>query len=211
MEEDSKVKKYMDHIRKHPKFQPNGILDESGFYNQQDGSFFDPEGYYFNSDGYDELGGYYDENGDYIEEGMEGYGYNEREDDNIEAIGEMVAMKSLEHAGPKTVFSATLTNLPFKATKEQIEGELKKYGIGILSMDIQIDDYQNLSQVDLEIEGKSSAEALLELKGKKFLGRPLRLALTLQEDYQHEVKLNIYLRLFLQKKKLQVLVLRCKR
>lgn len=208
MEEDPKVKKYMDHIKTHPKFQPYGTLDESGFYNQQDGSFFDPEGYYFNSAGYDELGGYYDDNGEYIEDEMGGYEHNEKEDYNIDAIGEMVTRKSLEHAGPKTAFSAILTNLPFKATKEEIEGELKKNGIKILSIDMQMNDYKNLSQVDLEIEGKNSAEALLKLKDKNFLGRPLRLALTLHEDYQQEVKLNVHRRLFLQRKPLP---LRCKK
>lgn len=43
-----------------------GTFDYYGFYNLEEGGFFDPDGYRFNKEGYDEFGGYYDDHGYYI-------------------------------------------------------------------------------------------------------------------------------------------------
>ena len=37
-----------------------------GFFNLEDGSFYDPDGYLFNKEGYDEFGGHYDSDNNYI-------------------------------------------------------------------------------------------------------------------------------------------------
>lgn len=58
---------YMNLISLNDKYQEGGFLDEEMFYNQKDGSFFDPNGVYFDSDGYDDFGGYYDDDGNYVE------------------------------------------------------------------------------------------------------------------------------------------------
>jgi len=58
-------------------FNTEGEFDEYGFYNQPDGSFYDPEGFYFNVNGYDEFGGFYDEEwGEYCDGDM----FYEKED-----------------------------------------------------------------------------------------------------------------------------------
>lgn len=38
MEKDSEVEEYKEHIKKHPKYDPAGELDENFFYNQPDAS-----------------------------------------------------------------------------------------------------------------------------------------------------------------------------
>jgi len=73
--EKTETEQFLDHIKKHPKFDPVGQLDSKGFYNQSDDSYFDPEEFYYNPEGYNELGGHYDENGKYkepIEEPLKG-------------------------------------------------------------------------------------------------------------------------------------------
>jgi len=37
-------------------------MDDMGFYNYPDGSFYDADGYLFNTEGYDKFGGYYEKN-----------------------------------------------------------------------------------------------------------------------------------------------------
>lgn len=189
MAEDPRMKEYMNHIRSHPKFQPNGAVDEAGFYNQPNGSFFDPEGYYFNERGYDEVGGYYDENGQYCEEGMLGDDYGEHEDATLQELSDLVASQSLERAGPKTVFNARLRNLPFAAKKQDVEAELAKRGVTVLKSELQLGHGGKLSHADVAIQGKKSAKTLLEMKNQDFLGRQLWVELMLQEDANADVRL----------------------
>jgi len=35
---DPEIKQFLEHIKKHPKFLPEGTIEESYFYNQPDGS-----------------------------------------------------------------------------------------------------------------------------------------------------------------------------
>lgn len=44
----------------------DGVLDDMGFTNMPDRSFYDPDGYFFNKEGFDEFGGHYDENNRYF-------------------------------------------------------------------------------------------------------------------------------------------------
>lgn len=193
MAEDPKVKEYIDYIKRHPNYISNGHLDEDGFYNQPDGSFFDVEGYYFNADGYDEFGGYYDDNGVYCEEGLGEGNYIDKEDPNIEELGDMMTLQSIEKAGPKTIFTASLRNLPFKATKEQIEAELHKHGVKFSKIDLKLDYKQNLRQVHIELDDKASAKTLFSLKNASFLERKLLVEFAVLDDVNPDVSDSVIL------------------
>jgi hypothetical protein len=45
----------------------DGEFDEQGFFQLDEGGFYDPHGFYFDADGFDEVGGYYDEYDNYVD------------------------------------------------------------------------------------------------------------------------------------------------
>jgi len=194
MAENQQTREYMECIKKHKNFKPDGELDEAGFYNQLDGSFFDPGGYYFNSQGYDEFGGYYDENGQYHEEGMGDHEYQEENEDfENQEFEELAQNQLIEDAEPNTVFEVTMKSLPFDATQKQIEEELKKKGIKVTNIALKHDQRNRLVQVDLLIQGKESAKALSALTSQKFLGRSPKIYFNIQEDLLNPVLLSFIL------------------
>jgi hypothetical protein len=194
MAEDKHTRDYMECIKKHKNFQPDGELDETGFYNQRDGSFFDAGGYYFNKQGYDEFGGYYDDNGQYHEEDMDKYGCTGGDPGYIDQeMDQLVQNQFIESAGPNTIFEASMKNLPYSARQEEIEVELKKKGIKVNKISLQHDAANRLVQVDLLIEGKESGQAFFALTNQNFLGRKPTIDFSLQEDFP-SVSLYPYLR-----------------
>ncbi len=170
MAEDRHVKEYMDCIRRSPKFVPTGQLDEDGFYNQPDGSFFDPDGYYFNPQGYDELGGYYDENGEYCEADFEGLGDEPHEGGHDE---DLLIQEAINASAPGTIFTAVLTNLPYRAGYHQVESELKNKGAAYIKLDLERDQANKLQSITVVMNSKPAALAVLHLNGQDFLGRRL--------------------------------------
>ena len=143
--------------------------------------FFDPDGYFFNTEGYDDVGGYYDRRGNYCDAdfdcgkpeedaGEEDRLYAEyQREQHIEPIRCWV-----QAASEGFTFFAVLGNLPSAATHDQVKNELLKHHVTFQKIELKQDSERKLRSVDLHINSKAAAGALLDLNGEPFLGRKLR-------------------------------------
>jgi len=181
---DAAQKEYLEYIAKNTHYQTGGHIDEYGFYQQPDGSSFDPEGYYFNKAGYDEFGGYYDENGEYCEQEDENVNEDYNEDlKDIEVpkgFSDEVPAYDPTKAPAGSIFEATLTNISYRATKSEIEAELKNLGIEYKNLELMNDEEGKIMQVKLVIEKVDSAKKLYNMDEEAFLHRPLHVSM---KDY----------------------------
>lgn len=63
----------------------DGIEDNMGFVNFDDGSFYDPDGVFFNKEGLDEFGGHYDDKNVYVPGELNKHLYDQEYDDDDDA------------------------------------------------------------------------------------------------------------------------------
>ena len=175
---EKEKKEFMDYIGKHPKFKSGGTLDGDFFYTQSDGSFFDPEGFYFNAEGFDEAGGYYDDYGTYRDADYDhGDELPEEEETHYTQYLQTEHTANLIAAiegSSSDEFDITLANLPYTAKQEDIEKELAAKGIKYQKISCSINSKHQLLKADLHIKGKPEASAIVNLHGKEFLTRSLK-------------------------------------
>ena len=141
--------------------------------------FFDHEGYYFDQKGFDEAGGYYDDYGEYRDADYvceEEYAEDEDHTYNQYVLSQHIEplLEAISGVREGCELNAILSNLPYKATKEEIEKGLKDHNIPFVNMEMKYDKSKNLKSVNLRVKDKESAKGLAVLHGAQFLGRNLK-------------------------------------